>query len=205
MPEPHPASKGTGSGTIETCRLVLRPWQLSDAPAIYGYESDAEIYRYMSPEPPASPDVVAENIRRCLGLPVEDQPPYWVIVLKERGCVVGLIGIIHLDRVHSSGWLTYEVARELWGKGIATEAVRAVLGYGFDTVGLNRIGAYCWEGNMASQRVMEKAGMRFEGTLRQTGFLKGAYRNMKYYSVLAGERETGQGTQGSPGSTAGDS
>jgi len=190
---------------IETRRLVLRPWELSDAPAIYAYQSDAEIYRYMSPEPPTTPDVVAESISRWLELRAEVRPPNWVIVLKERSCVVGLIGFGHVNREHSGAWLTYEVARELWGKGIATEAVRAVLSYGSDTMGLNRIGAYCWEGNMASQRVMKKAGMQFEGTLRQIRFAKGAYRDMRYYSVLAGEWRAGQGTQRSPGNTAGDS
>lgn len=90
--------------------------------------------------------------------------------------------------VHCSARLTYEVARELWGKGIATEAARAVLGYGFDTVGLNRVDAYCREGNAASQRVLEKVGMRYEGMLRQLWFLKGAYRNMRFYSALAAER-----------------
>ena len=87
----------------------------------------------------------------------------------------------------------YELARELWGKGIATEAVRAVLGYGLGTLGLNRIGAYCWDGNVASQRVMEKAGMHHEGTPRQIRFAKGAYRDLRYYSMLAGEWRTDQG------------
>jgi ribosomal-protein-alanine N-acetyltransferase len=87
---------------------------------------------------------------------------------------------------------------------MTTEAVRAVLSYGFDAMGLNRIGAYCWEGNMASQRVMEKAGMRYEGTLRQIRLAKGAYRDMRYYSVLAGEWRAGQEAEGSPVDTAGD-
>jgi len=179
--------------TIETRRLVLRPWELSDAPAIYRYRSDPEIYRYMRPEPPASPDVVAESIRLWSELRPEDRTPMWVIALNEEG-VVGLIGFTRLDRANSSAYLTYEVARQHWGKGIVTEAVRAVLGHGFGTLGLNRIAAYCWEGNMASRRVMEKAGMRYEGTLRQLAYAKGAYRDMRFYSVLAGERKTDQGS-----------
>jgi len=190
---------------IETRRLVLRPLELSDAPAIYRYQSDDEIHRYMRSEPPASQDVVEESIRRWLGLRTEARRPAWVIVLKESECVVGLVSLAQLDRVHSSGRLAYEVARELWGKGIATEAARAVLGYGFDTIGLNRIDACCWEDNGASQRVLEKAGMCHEGTLRQIRFAKGAYRDVRCYSVLAGEWRAGQGTQRSPGNTAGDS
>ena len=171
--------------------------ELGDAPAIYAYRSDAEIYRYMSPEPPASLDAVAEIIRHWLELGADDRPLPWVTVLKETGRVAGVIGLDHLNRAHSEGWLTYELARELWGKGIVTEAVRAVLGYGLVTLGLNRIGAYCWDGNVASQRVMEKAGMHYEGTLRQIRFAKGAYRDLRYYSMLAGEWRTDQG--GNPG------
>jgi len=180
--------------TIETRRLVLRPLELSDAPAIYQYKSDAEIHRYMRSEPPASPDAVAEPIGRWLALPAEDRRPCWVIVLREIDCVVGTISFNQLSREDSSGQLGYELAREQWGKGIATEAVRAVLGYGFATMGLNRIGAYCWEANTASRRVMEKAGMRYEGTLRQLRYAKGAYRDIRFYSVLAGERRAGQGS-----------
>jgi len=182
--------------TIETRRLVLRPLALSDAPAIYAYQSDTEIHRYMRSEPPASPDVVRENVSRWLALPAEKRRPIWMIVLKVSDSVVGTISFKQLSREDSSGQLGYEVAREQWGKGIVTEAVRAVLSHGFDTMGLNRIGAYCWEGNTASQRVMEKAGMRYEGTLRQLRYAKGAYRDIRFYSVLAEEWRVGQGSHG---------
>lgn len=191
--------------TIETRRLVLRPLALSDAPAIYAYQSDAEVYRYLSADPPTSADVVAEPIGRWLALPAEDRRPCWVIVLREIDCIVGTISFNQLDRKNASGQLGFDVAREQWGKGIGTEAVRAVISHGFDTMGLNRITAYCWEGNMASQRVMEKAGMTYEGTLRQPRYAKGAYRDMRLYSVLASEWKAGQGAQGSPGDKAGDS
>jgi [ribosomal protein S5]-alanine N-acetyltransferase len=147
----------------------------------------------MSPEPPASQGAVQENIKRWFELGPEDRKPLWVISLKEDARVVGLIFFVHLDRVHSSGRLSYEVAREQWRKGIATEAVRAVLSYGFGTMGLNRIDACCWTGNAASQRVMEKAGMRYEGTLRQLAYAKGAYRDLRYYSMLTGEWRVDQG------------
>ncbi len=176
--------------------------ELGDAPAIHAYQSDAEIYRYMSPEPPASLDALTESIRQWLELEAEDRRPPWVIVPKETGRVAGLIGLDHLNRAHSGGWLDFQLARRLWGKGITTEAVHAVLGYGFATLGLNRIGGYCWEDNMASRRVMEKAGMHYEGTLRQLRFAKGAYRDLRYYSMLAEEWRTSQRLQAVRGDTA---
>jgi ribosomal-protein-alanine N-acetyltransferase len=186
---------------IETSRLLLRPMELGDAPAIYEYQSDAEIHRYMRSEPPASPEAVAENIGRWLALPAESRRPCWVIVLRSNNHVVGTISYNQLSQEDHCGQLGYEVSCDQWGKGIATEAVSAVVGYGFDTMGLNRIAAYCWESNRASQRVMEKTGMRYEGTLRQLRYAKGAHRDMRFYSVLAEEWKASHGVQGDSGDT----
>ncbi len=67
------------------------------------------------------------------------------------------------------------------------EAVRAVIRFGFGRMGLNRVQARCIAENVASARVMEKAGMAYEGTLRESEFIKGAYRDMKLYSILRRE------------------
>lgn len=196
---------GSESPTIATRRLVLRSWELGDAPAIYRFTSDPEMYRYSRHEPASSEDVVKQGIERWLGLPPESQRPSWVIVLKESDRVVGFIGFNPLDRVNASGRLDYAVARRLWGKGIATEATRAVIKYGFDVAGLNRIDAYYLGDNVASRRVMEKAGMIHEGTLRQRYLVKGAYRDIRFYSILADEWRASRGDQTAPGDTTGDS
>jgi ribosomal-protein-alanine N-acetyltransferase len=65
--------------------------------------------------------------------------------------------------------------------------VRAMIAFGFEKMDLNRVEARCVAENTASARVMEKAGMTYEGTLRQREFLKGAYRDMKLYAILRGE------------------
>lgn len=81
----------------------------------------------------------------------------------------GLIGAIGLDLAlsHGRAELGYWVGRPFWNRGYATEAVRAVIAFGFETLGLNRIWARHLTRNPASGRVMVKAGMRFEGILRQ--------------------------------------
>jgi ribosomal-protein-alanine N-acetyltransferase len=173
--------------------------ELGDAPAIYAYWSDAKFHQHVSTEPPASPDVIAEMVKDWIALAAEKRRPFWVMVARESNRVVGTISINVLDLVNHCGQLGYEVAREQWGKGIATEAVRAVLSYGFGTMGLNRIAAYCWDGNVASQRVMEKAGMRYEGTLRQVRYSKSAYHDMRLHAQLASEWRAGE-AQGRDGS-----
>lgn len=67
------------------------------------------------------------------------------------------------------------------------EAVRAMVSFGFERIGLNRVEARCIAKNTASARVIEKAGMLCEGTLRQREFIKGAYRYMKLYAILSSE------------------
>jgi ribosomal-protein-alanine N-acetyltransferase len=188
--------------TLETNRLLLRPLELGDAPAIHAYQSDAEFHRYVSTEPPTSPEVIGEMVKDWLALAAEKRRPVWVMVAKESHRVIGTISFNALGLKNSCGQLGYEVAREQWGKGIATEAVRAVLGHGFGTMGLNRIAAYCWDGNVASQRVMEKAGMRYEGTLREVRYAKGAYHDMRLYARLASEWRAGE-AQGHDGSDSG--
>ncbi len=71
------------------------------------------------------------------------------------------------------------------------EAVRAMIAFGFESMGLNRMEARCIAENAASARVMEKSGMTYEGTLRQREFIKGVYRDMKLYAILRSEYRRG--------------
>ncbi len=182
---------GSEFPAIETERLVLRPMEVGDAPAIFTYQSDPEIFRYMSPEPPASVDVVSEGIGKWLALPAEKRRPCWMMVLKGSDRIVGTVSFNQLDPENAAGQLGYEVAREFWGKGLATEAVRAVIDYGFNAMKLNRISAYCWEENRASRRVMEKAGMQYEGTLWEVKYAKGAFQDMRIYALLLSQWRAG--------------
>ena len=86
--------------------------------------------------------------------------------------------------------LGYAIAREYWGRGLTTEAVRAAIAFGFDHLSLNRIEARCIAENTASERVMQKAGLSYEGTLRDYVFRKGAYRDYKVYSILRREHSS---------------
>ena len=81
------------------------------------------------------------------------------------------------------------LSREYWGKGLATEAARAVIGWAFQTSGINRVFAYCDPRNVGSWRVMEKIGMRREGVLRSHLKWNGEYRDALYYGILRDEWE----------------
>jgi ribosomal-protein-alanine N-acetyltransferase len=174
---------------LETERLLLRKMRLDDARAMFAYASDPEVTRYVLFETHRS----IEDSQAFLRLVVEgyERGDFggWGVVLKDSGAFVGTCGVDYgYAPEHARAELGYVLAREHWGKGLVPEAVRAVIRFGFGRMELNRIQARCIAENTASARVMEKAGMTYEGTLREYQLIKGAYRDMKFYSILRRER-----------------
>ena len=111
----------------------------------------------------------------------------WGLVLKASGVFVGTCGIEVGASEHGRAELGYVLSREHWGRGLMPEAVRTMIRFCFEMMDLNRVEARCIAQNTASARVMEKAGMSYEGTLREREYIKGAYRDMKMYSILRHE------------------
>ena len=173
---------------LETGRLLLRKMRLDDAPAMFAYASDPEVTRYVLFETHRS----VEDSEAFLRLAVEgyERGDFggWGVVLKDSGSFVGTCGVdMGYVPEHARAELGYVLSHEHWGKGLMPEAVRAVIRFGFGRMELNRIQARCMIENTASARVMEKAGMTYEGTLREHELIKGAYRNIKVYSILRRE------------------
>lgn len=100
--------------------------------------------------------------------------------------VVGAVGL-HMQVQDHSAELGYWVSRQRWNQGVASEAVRRIVEFGFDEIGLHRIFAHHMTINPASGRVLQKAGFRHEGTLRQHVRKYGRYHDIEIYGLLAGE------------------
>ena len=105
--------------------------------------------------------------------------------------MIGTCGFTRFDFRHNFGEIGYVVNPDYHGRGIATEAVRAVIGFGFENLALNRIECRFMMGNDASRKVMEKNGMSFEGTIRQGMLVKGVYRDIGICSILQSEYKKG--------------
>jgi ribosomal-protein-alanine N-acetyltransferase len=108
------------------------------------------------------------------------------MVLKENQRIIGATGFDALDVGHCRGEFGYSLSRHYWGRGLATEAAKAVVQFGFEAMGLYRIEAKCMVENVASERVMQKVGLSFEGILRGYWLKHGAYQDVKLYSILRG-------------------
>ena len=173
---------------LETERLLLRKMRLEDAEAMFAYASDPEVTRYVLWDTHRSIEDSESFLRQATAGYARGDFGGWGIVLKDDGAFVGTCGVdVGYAPEHARAELGYVLSREHWGRGLMPEAVRAVIRFGFDRMGLNRMEARCIAENTASARVMEKAGMTYEGTLREREFIKGAYRDMKLYSILRRE------------------
>ena len=170
--------------TLETERLILRKMVLNDAEAVFAYASHSEVSRYTLWETHRS----IEDSRAFLEFATQKYEnggePDWGIVYRGNGCLVGACGLVNWEAEHARAEVGFVLSREYWGRGLMSEAVRAILRFGFERMNLNRIEARCIAENAASARVMEKVGMVYEGTLRQREYIKGTYRDIKLYAIL---------------------
>ena len=173
--------------TLETDRLILRKMSLDDAEAVFAYASDPEVSRYVIWETHRSIEESRAFLKLAIAKYENGGEPDWGIIYKGDHRLLGTCGIAAWEPDHARAELGYVLSRDYWGRGLMAEAVRAMIRFGFDRMKLNRVEARCIAENTASARVMEKAGMVYEGTLRQRELIKGAYRDMKVFSILRGE------------------
>lgn len=170
---------------LQTERLVLRPFEAGDAPAFHGYMSDPEVARHSSLLP-----ISLEQAREMVGGMVASQgttsppPASFAVALREGGPLIGNCRLKRDKDDPGQADIAYFLSRHHWGRGYATEATRALIDYGFGTLGLVRIYGLCVPANVASQRVMEKAGMKAEEPLtfyaEQGHFYRGEFRDLTY-------------------------
>jgi ribosomal-protein-alanine N-acetyltransferase len=172
---------------IDTPRLHLRPPSVADAEEIYAsYASDPEVTRFLL----FRPDQTLPEIREFLenvALNWETRAAAtWAIILKETGELIGMIDL----RLEAEANLGYVLSRRYWNRGLTTEAVRAVIAHAFQQPGIHRVWAVCAVENDASARVLQKAGMVFEGRLeRHLVFpnLGDEPRDVFRYGIVRGE------------------
>lgn len=173
---------------LTTPRLVLRELALEDAPAVQAWAADPEVARYM-PWGPNTPEETEAFLRGVV--PTRWETPRRTfelgVVLRASGGLVGACGIrirSPEDRVADLG---YAFRRDAWGQGLATEAARALVEFGFRTLRMHRIWATCHVDNARSARVLEKVGMQHEGRLRENVLKNGAWRDSWLYAVVEGD------------------
>lgn len=177
----------TNLPTLTTPRLVLRPFDLADAADVQRLAGDWAIADTTLHIPHPYPNGAAEEwiLRHRRDADLGGSVTL-AVTRREDGEMVGAISL-DLDQRYDRAEMGYWIGRPYWGQGYCTEAAQALVRYGFEQLGLNRIYAIHFTRNPASGRVMQKVGMQYEGTLRQHVKKWGRYEDVKVYGILRGE------------------
>ena len=176
----------TGTPMLHTQRLLLRPYLKGDEQAMYDHwATDEEVCRYLTWAPHESIEVTRQIIDDWASCYLSDTYYHWGITLD--GLLIGDISVVRWSEKNQWAEIGYCLGRRWWGQGIMTEALKSVMRYLFDTVGFHRISLRHAAQNQASGRVMQKAGMHHEGTLRGAETLRdGSFTDMCVYGALNG-------------------
>ena len=174
---------------ILTPRLLIRKLSNDDAEDVFRVSSNPNVSKYVLWDTHRSILDSRSMIRVIQRAYRNEEPASLAIVLRETDQVIGTIGFIWIDHEHNSAEIGYSLGEPYWNKGYMTEALNAMLQFGFEKLYLNRIEACFDVRNTASGRVMEKCGMQREGILRKKLYNKGKYIDVEMWSILMEDYE----------------
>ncbi|WP_121612491.1 GNAT family N-acetyltransferase [Mesobacillus foraminis] len=169
---------------LETKRLVLREVTTEDSNSLLKYLSDEEVMKYYGLNPFESINDALDEISWYQSIQKNKTGIRWGITLKDQGAVIGSCGFHNSVSQHFRTEIGFELSKDHWGKGIAFEAVQAIIRYGFEHLELQRIEALIEPPNSSSQRLVEKVGFIREGLLRNYEFTCGKFDDLYMYSLL---------------------
>ena len=178
---------------LYTERLILRKIDAKDIDDIYEYSCSGPVPEYLLWSPHTSREQTKRYVGTLKKYYAKKEFYDWAVVLKENNKMIGTCGFSNIDEANLCAEIGYVLNQNYWGRGIAVEAAGEMLKVGFEQLGMNRIeGRYMIE-NRASARVMEKLVMQYEGVHRSSIFVKGQFRDIGYYALLAEDYKKAQG------------
>lgn len=182
--------KHCGTQRIETDRLILRRYVIEDADAMYkNWASDSEVTKFLTWQPHSSVDVSRSIIEDWLKEYSDEKYYHWAIVFRDNGNEpIGDISVVQMNEDISMVHIGYCLGRAWWRRGIMSEALKAVMDFMFDTVEVNRVESRHDPMNPNSGKVMQKCGMKYEGTLRSADRNNQGICDACYYALLRSER-----------------
>ena len=177
--------------TLYSNRLILRPFELSDAKDVQRLAGDRAIADTTLEIPHPYEDGMAEEWISTHREKFEaGEMVNFAIILRETNGLIGAIGLTVVQRFERAE-LGYWIGKPFWGKGYCTEAGLAVLDYGFTVLNLNRICSHHFKRNPASGRVQQKLGMMHEGFARQHVKKWDKFEDIEHYGILKSDRRQG--------------
>lgn len=173
--------------TLQTKRLVLRPFELSDSSGVQRLAGNIKVAETIQNVPHPYLDGMAESWIKMHSIGYEKLTLItYAITLKESDELIGAISL-KINMTHKKAELAYWIGVPYWNNGYCTEASQILINFGFDQLDLNRIFALSLTYNTGSYKVMEKLGMKYEGIRRQDVFKDGVAKDLVSYSILKDE------------------
>ncbi|MBY0096861.1 GNAT family N-acetyltransferase [Mesobacillus maritimus] len=162
----------------------MRKVTFKDLEDMHSFTSSKEVTKYI----PFPTHKNLEDTRKFIDYLLEqyqiNKKLLWGIQLKETSKLIGTIEFVTFETAHNKAEIAYVLSEDYWGDGIMTEAAKEVIKFGFKSLNLTRIQARTFKENIGSQKVLNKIGMTYEGTLRKSMFIKGDYQDINMFSVL---------------------
>lgn len=182
--------KHLGTKRIETERMILRPFTMDDGEAMFrNWASDPEVTKFLTWPAHGSIEISNMVLSDWVSHYGEDDYYQWAIVVKELGQPIGSISVVSKNDRAELVHIGYCIGKNWWHQGYTSEALKAVMDFFFDEVGVNRVETRHDPNNPNSGRVMVKCGMKFEGTLRQSDWNNQGICDASWYGLLKGERK----------------
>lgn len=169
---------------LETKRLILRRVSTDDINEIFALRSNPETMKYI-PRPLVTNEEEALAHFKMIDDKIEtNEGINWAITLKGNNTMIGLIGHYRIKPEHYRAEIGYMILPEFHGKGIAPEAIKSVVNYGFDTMQLHSIEAVIDPNNQASEKVLQKCGFVKEGHFKENEYYNGQFIDSVIYSLV---------------------
>lgn len=182
--------KHIGTKELETSRLILRRFTMLDAEPMYrNWASDPEVTKFLTWPSHSSVAISRMVLADWVAGYEKDDFYQWAIVLKETGEPIGSISAVSLNDKAELAHIGYCIGKQWWHRGYMSEALKAVMDFFFDQVGMRRIETRHDPRNPHSGGVMRKCGMTYEGTLRQSDWNNQGICDACWYGILAEERK----------------
>jgi RimJ/RimL family protein N-acetyltransferase len=174
---------------IRTERLALRPFEQGDLDAVFDMQSRPEVARYLYWEPRARAEVSATLERKvaCRRIETEGDVLSLAVTMADDGPAIGDLMLRYASAAHGQAEVGYLFHPDVQGRGLATEAVRAIIDLAFDGLEVHRVYGQLDARNAPSARLLERLGLRREAHLVQNEWVKGEWTDEVIYAVLADE------------------
>lgn len=184
MPGQGPdAAFSQSAPTIELDGARLRPLRMTDAVAFYDYLREPAVTELTS-YPAVSLPMVESMVERSVNRWASGELGKWAVALREGDQLVGTCGFNEWSPAHRWAELGFDLARPLWGRGLARQAVAAVLQWTFGQDQIDRVQAFVRVDNSRSERLLKRAGFAREGRLRNYRVCRGQARDFYVYALL---------------------